>query len=133
MLSKIQTFESHGSIISYLRKVNPFVFEEIILDCFEQKKWRVVRNKRYTGDGGSDGRVISPDNKQFLIQAKRYSGYINPKHINDFNLAVNSDKKATSGFFIHTGKTGGLSKKITAQLTNIEIISGTKLVELIKQ
>ncbi|MEX6059375.1 restriction endonuclease [Enterobacter hormaechei] len=41
--------------INYLRKIDPFVFEELLLEGFEAHGFRTIRNKRYTGDGGIDG------------------------------------------------------------------------------
>ncbi|WP_192840691.1 restriction endonuclease, partial [Enterobacter hormaechei] len=44
--------------MNYLRKIDPFVFEELLLEGFEAHGFRTIRNKRYTGDGGIDGQVI---------------------------------------------------------------------------
>ncbi|WP_407233716.1 restriction endonuclease [Escherichia coli] len=32
------------------------MFEELLLEGFEAHGFRTIRNKRYTGDGGIDGR-----------------------------------------------------------------------------
>ncbi len=34
--------------INYLRKIDPFVFEELLLEGFEAHGFRTIRNKRYT-------------------------------------------------------------------------------------
>lgn len=119
-------FSYNSSILVYLRKINPFVFEELLLYTFKKRGYKIYRNKRYTGDGGIDGKVKI--NKQiFLIQAKRYSSYINMKHLIDFNILCKENN--TNGFFIHTGKTGSESKKINS---NIKIISGDNLIRFLK-
>ncbi len=41
-----------GQKIAYLRKIDPFVFEELLLEGFERRGFEVIRNRRYTGDGG---------------------------------------------------------------------------------
>lgn len=35
ILKKINSFEHDGQRINYLRKINPFVFEELVLDAME--------------------------------------------------------------------------------------------------
>lgn len=116
---------------SYLRKINPFVFEELLLNSLHDKGYKVIRNKRYTGDGGVDGQAINSNRELILIQAKRYSSYINPQHLKEFSQLVKDHKTATQGYFIHTGKTG--SKSYQESGPGITIISGAKLLDLIKQ
>lgn len=65
---------------------------------------------KYTGNGGLDGRVTIAL-KLYLIEAKRYRGYIDLKHIRDFHRVIQG-KDAVGGFFIHTGRTGELSKEL---------------------
>ncbi len=110
-----------------LRKTNPFVFEEMILTALKNKGHKIKRNKRYTGDGGIDGQVFI-DKKHYLIQAKRYRTHINPAHVNEFISLCN--KRGSHGLFVHTGKTGAKSKD-TAHNTNLEIVSGTRLLNLL--
>lgn len=121
--------ESSGAqIIGYLRKINPFVFEELVLLCFKKAGYKIYRNRRYTGDGGIDGRVRYKGHV-WLIQDKRYEGYVNKKHLRDFNeLCYNMNKY---GFFIHTGKTGGGILNAESEFPFIRIISGKKLTKLI--
>lgn len=126
---KIKSFAYNGQKINYLRKIDAFVFEEFLLDCFERKGYRVIRNKKYTGDGGIDGKVII-NNMTYLVQAKRYSSHINKKHIQDFIRLVES--KRVKGFFIHTGRTGQGCKEITFNSPNVQIISGNRLLDLIE-
>ena len=64
--------------MKYLRKINPYVFEELLLLAFERRGMRVIRNSRYSGDGGLDGQVLI-DGERWLIQAKRYGRTI--RHI----------------------------------------------------
>lgn len=125
---KLQKMDK-AQIFVYLRKIDPFVFEELLLYSFQKKGFKVYRNKRYTGDGGIDGKV-KIDGKIRLIQAKRYSGYINMEHVKEFITLCNSEHKG--GFFIHCGKTGSETKMIALNDNIIEIISGNKLMTLIK-
>ncbi|WP_228703482.1 restriction endonuclease [Klebsiella pneumoniae] len=55
VLAKIQTLPAFGYKIAYLRKIDPFTFEELLLEGFESHGFSIIRNKRYTGDGGIDG------------------------------------------------------------------------------
>ncbi len=51
--------------------------------------FEVIRNRRYTGDGGIDGRV-KIDGQTWLIQAKRYTSYIAVGHVRDFSDLLNA-------------------------------------------
>ncbi len=64
--------------LAILRKMNPYAFEELLLTCCHEQGWEIERNFRYTRDGGIDGRVTIAG-RLYLIQAKRYRGYINPR------------------------------------------------------
>jgi len=127
VLSKLSSIDSDGARLNYLRKINHFVFEELLLSAFKKKGYKIIRNKRYTGDGGIDGQIIK-DGKKILIQAKRYSGYINAEDVVSLGEVVQR-KKADEGFFVHTGKTG--AKSIEKKPSNITIISGSQLLKLV--
>lgn len=115
-------------LFNYLRKIDPFVFEELVLYAFKCNGFKIKRNKKYTGDGGIDGRV-KINQQQYLIQVKRYTNYINPSHVEQFAHVCKNQKKL--GFFVHTGKTGSSAKEISNNHPNIKIISGDKLVKLL--
>lgn len=130
ILQKIRSFPFTGQRITYLRMIDPFVFEELLLDAFKAKGFNVVRNKRYTGDEGIDG-VVWKNGTKYLIQAKRYKGHINVKHVTEFIALVESHK--CHGFFCHTGKTGPKSKQVVQNYGNITILSGQSLIDLISE
>lgn len=129
ILRKLNSFEYAGQKINYLRKINPFVFEELLLTAFHNQGFKIKRNKKYTGDGGIDGIIYDDKGKKILIQAKRYKSYINNKHIKEFENLVISEK-AFGGYFIHTGKSSEKSRNLYTN-SNVQIIGGTKLLELI--
>ncbi len=118
-----------GRIINYLKKINPYVYEELLLTIFEEKGYKIERNVRYSGDGGIDGNVFL-NGKKYIIQAKRYKNYIKNEHIKSFEKCIET-MGADGGFFVHTGKTGK-EKMNRYRKGNIEIISGQKLVNFIK-
>ena len=132
VLITLATFQGdfrEARIITYLRKIDPYVFEELLLTAFEQRGFKIKRNKRYSGDGGIDGIVYNSNGKKLIIQAKRYKNSISTAHIFTFsqNIVLNN---ALGGYFIHTGRT----PKETYSLyrgSKIIIISGNTLVELI--
>lgn len=126
-LRSIQGDGHQGKIISYLRKIPPLVFEEVVLSALEDSGFTIRRNKRYTGDGGVDGWVII-HGRHVPIQCKRYCGFISKNDVMDFSHLA---KRHQMGLFIHTGKTGSLSKKVKGD--NVKIISGWRLVHLIKE
>lgn len=125
-LNKLKSIEHPGQQFAYLRKIDPFVFEEMILTSFKRLGGKIIRNRHYTGDGGIDGKIVI-DNQLFLIQAKRYSSHINPAHITDF--ARLCERQCCRGLFIHTGKTGAKSWKNTSRA--IDIVSGQRMLDLL--
>ena len=130
----VQQFRKEASLaklpvaIATLRRLDPFVFEELLLTCCKDQGWKIERNFRYTNDGGIDGRILISNNL-YLIQAKRYKGYISLQHIQLFHQAIKSEK-AAGGFFIHSGKTGAISKQLLDEL-QINLVSGQKLVDFV--
>lgn len=118
-----------GRAISYLRKINPYVFEEVILTAIEESNVRVVRNKQYSNDGGIDGRISTKVGK-ILIQCKRYKSYINNKDVIELVEKV-EENKCAYGVFAHTGKTGGKAKSTAIKSEKILYLSGSNLISLI--
>jgi len=115
-----------GWLLSYLRKIDPFVFEELILLAFKKNRFRIKRNRCYTHDGGIDGQVRK-NGQKYLVQAKRYSDYIKPEHVRQFIKTCRHHKAC--GYFIHTGKTGEETKKLLKENPQIKLISGEKLYD----
>ena len=111
-----------------LRAMDPLAFEELLLEAFEQRGHRVIRNRRYTGDGGVDGEVVI-DGERWLIQAKRYRDAIRPEHVRDFAMLCATRKRR--GMFIHTGRTGPQSRAMVAGSDRVAIISGRALLSLL--
>lgn len=116
-------------ILGYLRKINPFVFEELILSVIEDSNIRITRNTRYTGDGGIDG-IFHLKQGKVLIQCKRYKNYIDNKHVKELTEKVSQDKHYL-GIFVHTGRTGDKSKEVAKTGKNIVFVSGSNLVNII--
>lgn len=115
--------------IEFLRSIHHFAFEELILCCFKRMGWKIIRNKRYTGDGGIDG-IVWYKGEKYLIQAKRYSGPISYKDVQDFyRLTI---LKKCKGFFIHTGKTPQKINSIHGLNDKITFLYGKSLVEFIE-
>ena len=117
-------------VIGTLRRTKPFVFEELLLHCFKEQGYQVMRNERYTGDDGIDGRIVR-DGKLHFVQAKRYSGLIQAAHVQEFE-AVIEEFGAVGGFFVHTGRTGNKSRGVFRQPdSKIVLVSGMGVVDLV--
>jgi restriction system protein len=125
---KLKTFETKGQQINYLKQINPYVFEELILFSLEKRGLKVIRNKRYSGDGGIDGRFYYNDTL-FYVQAKRYKKHINKKHVVEFENIVSTNK--VKGIFCHTGVTGKGSKEEFSKSSRVSFYSGSKLINLL--
>lgn len=110
-------------------KTQSVVFEELVLEALKDNGFRVCRNKRYSGDGGIDGRVFK-NGEEYYVQCKRYASHIDMQHVRDFVELCRKDGK--SGLFVHTGKTGrGAWNVLSDGPSTVEIISGGKLLNLL--
>ena len=78
-------------------------------------------------EGGINDQV-SKDDINYLIQAKRYRGYVNKDHVKQFILLANQRRYAE--LFIHTGRTGKRVRELVYG-TNVQIISGSELIQLL--
>ncbi|MBR4930846.1 MAG: restriction endonuclease [Bacteroidaceae bacterium] len=116
-----------AQVFRYLRHVNPYVFEELLLLALSHKGYKVIHNRRYSGDGGIDGRVVI-NGKRIPIQAKRYTSYIRREHVVAFARLVQIHHKPF-GLFIHTGKTGSVAGDPSCDY--VRIVSGENLLNLL--
>ncbi len=128
VLTRIHGWEA-ARIFGYLRKIDPLMFEELVLESFARTGFRVRRNRRYSGDGGIDGQVWL-NGTWAPVQCKRYSAHINPAHVADFAVVLQRCR-ARAGLFIHTGRTGPASREGAAS-AGVTIISGRRLIALLQ-
>lgn len=128
VLARLPRLAGDAQRLSYLRKVNPYVFEELLLTAFERRGLPIKRNRHYSGDGGLDGQVWI-DGQRYLIQAKRYSQAINPAHVAAFGALVRRER--CQGIFIHTGRTGQKSRFALRSMPDVDLISGMRLLDLL--
>lgn len=117
-------------LFSKLRRLDPFLFEELILTAIDKfnPNVKVIRNKRYTGDGGVDG-IIEINNVRIAIQAKRYVNFINTTDVTNFNQVLPS-VGASYGLFVHTGKTRSATWQKNSG-SNVIIVSGARMLALV--
>lgn len=125
---KLSRLDDTDQKLTYLRTLHHFAFEELILHAFKKMGWSVTRNSSYTGDGGIDGEVFYKG-ERYLIQAKRYTGTVRVKDVEDF-YRVTILKKC-KGFFIHTGKTPKTVNTIRGLNDKITFIYGKSLVDFL--
>lgn len=128
VMTKLPQLGGDAQRLTYLRKINPYVFEELLLLAFERQGYAVARNASYSGDGGLDGTVFIAG-RTYFIQAKRYGKAITPSHIRDFGALLQDAR--CEGFFIHTGRTGQLSRTLLLAHPQVHLISGQKLLALL--
>lgn len=110
-----------GLLFSYVRKIEPMIFEELVLIAFKANGYMIRGNEAYTGDGGIDGRVWIDDwlevdpgfAKRYPnrivrgwagIQCKRYAGAVRREHLQQFPHDL-AKADLVAGFFVHTGTT----------------------------
>lgn len=128
ILMRLPELSCDGARLNYLRKINPYVFEELLLLALEKQGLDVIRNHSYSGDGSVDGQVFI-DGKRWLIQVKRYSRSISPQHVREFGELL--AREGCCGFFIHTGRTGHMSRSVCSASPRLFIISGQWLLDLL--
>ncbi|EGB0711170.1 restriction endonuclease [Salmonella enterica] len=128
VLVRLPALSSDGARLSYLRKINPYVFEELLLLALEKQGLEVIRNRSYSGDGGLDGQVFI-NGERWLIQAKRYSRSISPQHVREFGELL--AREGCRGFFVHTGRTGRKSLDSLRSYPQIQLVSGRRLLALL--
>lgn len=112
-----------------LRRMDPLVFEELVLLCLETRGNRIRRSRRYSGDGGVDG-LIFHMGVWCPIQCKRYREHIDPRHVEDL-AAVMTAMGAPAAWFVHTGRTGRLARETAQEIGAIRLISGDLLCHMI--
>lgn len=128
ILARLPQLRDDAARLVYLRKINPYVFEEMLLTAFARQGCRIKRNTRYSGDGGVDGQVWI-DGRRWLIQAKRYSSCISSQYVLDFGALVRQER--CRGFFVHTGRTGEVSREALRAVPDVSLISGNSLLKLL--
>ncbi|MBP2195059.1 restriction endonuclease [Pantoea cypripedii] len=127
-LLRLPQLRDEAARIAWLRKMNPYVFEEMLLTALSRQGLRIQRNDRYSGDNGSDGQVWI-NGRRWLIQAKRYSATISAAHVSAFGLL--SEREGCPGLFVHTGRTGEVSREAFRHYNGIMLISGQRLLWLL--
>lgn len=125
-LVRIRQFSSQSQQIGYLRKINAYAFEELLLSALKEAGAKITRNKKYSGDGGLDGRC-KYKGQVYFVQAKRYKNYISAEDVKQ--LSFTCRKKGVRGLFIHTGKTG--KKSHEEKSNNVDIIDNHRLISLL--
>ena len=121
MIGKVSRIKDPNKQVVYLRKIDHFLFEEVVLSALSSMGLKIKRNAAYTGDGGIDGQV-KIKGKWYLIQSKRYSNYIDKTHVEEFVNVCR--KRKQPGLFIHTGKTGKETALVFQSTRNIHCVSG---------
>lgn len=124
LLTKLSTFEHDAQALAYLRKIDPLLFEELTLTLLELRGIFVLRSKRYSGDGGLDGRCYWPGRGWHAIQCKRFGKTITPAHARSFAALCKS--RFNGGIFVHTGRTGDSSQEALMG-DGLGILSGSDL------
>jgi restriction system protein len=113
----------------YLRCVDPLVFEEVVLSALEGRGCPVLRNRRYSGDGGVDGRCWIAGVGWGVVQVKRYAGHEDKEHVRRFTEWVDGHG-VCFGLFAHTGRTGaGCYGELAG--SKVLLVSGERLVRLV--
>lgn len=117
--------------LAYVRKIDPLLFEELVLTALEEARGGVIvwRSLRYSGDGGFDGTWWCKGLGRGAVQSKRYQGHISAEHVRDFVRKVGS-RGYRHGLFVHTGRTGADALS-AARHRRMRFVSGRRLTRLL--
>lgn len=127
VLKKLSTIEHPGAKLNYLKKINPYVFEELVLLLFAKNGFAIWISKSYSADGGFDGKVFHPKIGWCPIQSKCYTQRIASSHVKEF---ANQCKKYPIGFFVHTARSSD-QLRLFVQKQPCAFISGSVLIDSI--
>lgn len=122
---------AEAQTFAYLRKIDPFVFEEVVLSALEDAGAFVIRNRHYTGDGGVDGRYWLPwaGLRTIAVQAKRYDSAVSPGQVREFCSLVRREGHA-GGLFAHCGRSGPLTYE-ALRGQPVQLVSGARMLSLL--
>jgi restriction system protein len=123
------TGEEVKAILPILKQLNPFVFEEVLLQACERWKYHVIRTEKQTKDNGIDG-GFAYGGYFYVIQAKLYGAEPNLDHLGLFARTIRWHQ-AARGFFMHTGRATEEFKKEAMNYPAIEVVSGQKLTDFL--
>lgn len=126
LIRSMAPLENPARVFAYLRKVDPYRFEEMILSELARRNLRIVRGESYSGDGGIDGQFYL-GKQLWLIQAKRYGKFIKQEHV--WALDSICQRRKAKGLFVHTGKTPEALRQMQRQCGEVRIISGEELLK----
>lgn len=119
-LKKLSTIDAQLDCVS---RIDPYLFEEVVLTSFEKQGRKVKRNRRYSGDGGIDG-LVWIKGKRHYVQSKLYTGYIKRGHLSDFDRLC--QRRRVRGVFVYTGL---LNQKHQQAFKHITIVPFEQLIE----
>lgn len=128
-------------VLGYLRKIDPYVFEEVVMCAIRDAGGIVERNRGYSGDGGIDGRfTLGQDGRGgesgflkahvYAMQAKRYAASVSTLHVTEFARLV-IDGHFAGGVFAHTGRTPSGARAAVAAAPGVAVLSGHVLIGLL--
>lgn len=128
---KLQGDNLDARLIAYLRTIDPYLFEELLLTALESagRGFVVYRGLRYSGDGGFDGTFWAQGVGRGAVQAKRYAGHISVEHVTKFARQVQR-QRIQVGLFMHTGRTGAASHAAFHH-HGLVLVSGVNLTQLL--
>lgn len=134
VLRQLRSWEGpylNSRCFAFLRKVDPLIFEEMVLTALEDCGLFVWRNVRYTGDGGIDGKAWHPRHGWCAVQVKRYRQHVSADHVRQFAELV-ATYRYPAGLFVHSGRSGAALYQHLGN-SRLTLISGERLLELLLQ
>jgi len=128
--SGLEKSQDDRDLLSSLRKLNPFEFEEYITYLYNRLGFKTETTQK-TRDGGVDV-VADKDGVRYYIQCKKFiTRKVGAKDVREFLGAVTSKLSRGKGIFITTYIFTSDAEKF-AEENLIEAIDGHRLIKLIR-
>jgi len=120
--------KAHYNQLGFLYDIDPIEFEDIVNDLFRKNGYEVHPTPP-TNDRGKDA-IAYRNGRKYLIECKRYSkeNRIGRPLLQKFFAAI-YEEEAIKGFFVTTSFFASTAYEY-ATANKIELISGTKLIEM---
>jgi hypothetical protein len=126
---------SQDELLSQLRQIDEYEFEELVADVWEQRGWQTTVTTG-SSDRGIDvvAQKSSPFSQKHLIQAKRYSAgnKIGSPDIQQYSSLRQQEDHVDAIIVVTTSSFTSQAQQISEEL-NVKLVAGNELYDIIQQ
>jgi hypothetical protein len=112
-----------------IMKVNPYEFEELLSELWEEMGYETYRTAR-SNDRGVD--VVAEGGNKIAIQAKRHQGNIGSPKVREM-VGSTQVKNADEGILVTTSGFTKDAEQTAGEIENVRLIDGDELVDMLRE